>query len=77
MINRMDSSARSRRRNALIRSVLWVAFFASMLWPMVAVWGLTFWPSMAVFTVYIVGVALPLGVTLGIFIGRRPAARGR
>jgi hypothetical protein len=55
-------------RNGIIRSVLWVAFFAVLAWLMVANGGLSFWPSVALFTVYTVGIAIPLGLTLGLLI---------
>jgi hypothetical protein len=42
---------------------------------MVASWGLSFWPSMALFAAYVVGIAIPLGVALGAFIRRRPPAK--
>jgi hypothetical protein len=63
------------RANGIIRSVLWVAFFAVLAWLVVASWGLSFWPSVALFTVYTVGIAIPLGLTLGLLIPWGLAAR--
>ena len=63
------------KRNGIIRSVLWVAFFAVLAWLVVASWGLSFWPSVALFTVYTVGIAIPLGLTLGLLIPWGLAAR--
>jgi hypothetical protein len=63
------------KRNGIIRSVLWVAFFAVLAWLVVASWGLSFWPSVALFTVYAAGIAIPLGLTLGLLIPRGFAAR--
>jgi cytochrome c biogenesis protein CcdA len=44
-------------------------------WLVVASWGLSFWPSVALFTVYTAGIAIPLGLTLALLIPRRLAAR--
>ena len=63
------------KRKWILRSVLWVAFFAVFALLVVASWGLTFWPSVALFTVYTVGIAIPLGLTLGLLVPRRFAAR--
>jgi hypothetical protein len=58
-----------------MRSVLWVAFFSVLAWLLVASWGLSFWPSVALFIVYTVGVAIPLGLTLGLLIPGGIASR--
>ena len=63
------------KRNGTIRSVFWAAFFAVLAWLVVASWGLSFWPSVALFTVYTVGVAIPLALTLGLLIPWGFAAR--
>lgn len=63
------------RGNGIIRSVLWVAIFAVLAWLVVASWGLTFWPSVALFTVYKMRIVIPLGLTLGLFIPWGLAAR--
>lgn len=63
------------KRNGIIWSVLWVAFFAVLAWLVVASWGLSFWPSVALFTVYAAGIAIPLGLTLGLLIPRSYPAR--
>lgn len=47
------------KRCWLIMSVLWVALFAVFARVVVAGWGLSFWPSVALFTVYSVGMAVP------------------
>jgi hypothetical protein len=47
---------------------LWVAFFDVLAWLVVANWGLSFWPSVALFTVYTAGIAIPLALTLGLLI---------
>jgi hypothetical protein len=75
MSSQQESSGLQSRRNGIIRSVLWVAFFAMLAWLVVANWGLSFWPSVALFTVYTVGIAIPLGLTLGLLIPGGLAAR--
>jgi magnesium-transporting ATPase (P-type) len=75
MSSQQESSGLQSRRNGIIRSVLWVAFFAVLAWLVVASWGLSFWPSVALFTVYTVGIAIPLGLTLGLLIPGGLAAR--
>jgi hypothetical protein len=62
------SQALPSKRNGIIRSVLWVAFLAVLAWLVVANGGLSFWPSVALFTVYTAGIAIPLGLTLGLLI---------
>jgi hypothetical protein len=54
---------------------LWVAFFDVLAWLVVANWGLSFWPSVALFTVYTAGIAIPLGLALGCHPG--PSACGQ
>ena len=75
MSSQQESSGLQSRRNGIIRSVLWVAFFAVLAWLVAASWGLSFWPSVALFTVYTVGIALPLSLTLGLLIPWDFAAR--
>lgn len=68
MINHEDSSDPTRKGNWRLRSVVWILLFASIARTIAASWGLTFWPSVALFAVYLVGIAIPVGVTLGVFI---------
>lgn len=75
MSSQKGSPALQPKRNGIIRSVLWVAFFAVLAWLVVASWGLSFWPSVALFAVYTVGIAIPLGLTLGLLIPWGLAAR--
>jgi hypothetical protein len=70
-----ESPALRSKRNGIIRSVLWVAFFAVLAGLVVTSWGLSFWPSVALFTVYTVGIALPLSLALGLLIPWGFAAR--
>ena len=70
-----ESADLPSKRRWIIMSVLWVALFAVFAWVVVARWGLSFWPSVALFTVYTVGMAVPLGVALGYFVPRGIAAR--
>ncbi|WCI08059.1 hypothetical protein PJ267_16280 [Arthrobacter sp. OVS8] len=70
MSSKNDSRAPRSKRTGIIRSVSWAAFFAVLAWLVVASWGLTFWPSVALFTVYTVGIAIPLGFTVGLLIPR-------
>lgn len=75
MSSQKESPALPSKGRGFIRSVLWVAFFAVLAWLVAASWGLSFWPSVALFTVYAVGIAIPLGLTLGLLIPWGIAAR--
>ncbi|MFF2032636.1 hypothetical protein [Arthrobacter sp. NPDC058192] len=75
MISAEGHPVPSLRGKWFLRAAPWTAFFTLIAWAMVATWGLSFWPSVALFAVYVIGIAIPLGAALGSFIRRRPPAR--
>jgi cytochrome c biogenesis protein CcdA len=66
-----QAPARAGRRKGLTFAALWSIALTVAASIVVASWGFTFWPSVLHVAVFTLGVAIPLGLTLSMFI---PAA---
>src|SRR6478736_1450661 len=69
-----NGSITGRKTKEIVSSALWTALLTVTAWVVVASWGHTFWPTVAFFAVCTVGVAIPLGLALGVLIPRKFAS---